>query len=57
MKPEMDEDLFGQMVEAFHFPTIIPEPPTTMRARWQPNWTYNKESLDTNYFNRSTAVN
>ena len=51
-KQEMDEDIFDQMVEALHQPTI-PDPPIQCSTKWQPDGTYDKTPLDPNYFSKS----
>ena len=50
-KQEMDEDIFDQMVEALHQPTIQ-EPPMPTSTRWQPDGTYDKKPNDPNYFSK-----
>ena len=48
-KQEMDEDMFDQMVEALHPPTVQ-EPPIQTSTRWQPDGTYDKKPNDPKYF-------
>ena len=47
----MDEDVFDQMLEALH-QSNTPKTPTQTNTRWQPDGTYNKKPLDTNYFSK-----
>ena len=51
-KQGMDEDVFDQMVEALHQSQTPPNPPTSQSTRWQPDGTYNKKTLDPNYFTK-----
>ena len=50
-KQEMDEDMFDQMVEALHPPTVQ-EPPIQTSTRWQPDGTYDKKPNDPKYFSK-----
>ena len=49
-KQEMDEDIFDQMVNALN-PETVQEPPMATSTRWNPDGTYDKKTLDPDYFN------